>query len=311
MGYLADKQADRLASKLFDRTLLRPSHKSLIHWFEQFKSTTADLDSSLDRAVLGGRTSTCMAYAFAAGYQSAIHALFNIADMELSSLCVSEAQGNHPRTIASTLSQYQGHWCLNGSKTFITGGQEARHLYVVCNTGQTENDRPVLKMLTLPANLPGIEITDATVLPFVPEVSHGAAHFNEVQVDQTQILPGDGYQDYVKPFRTLEDIHVFAAILGFLLGQALESKWPTSRIESIFALTITLRSISQMPVSKATTHIALAGCRSQMDSLIEQVEQDFKQFSPNQYANWQRDKALLTIASKAHVKRTEKAWTLI
>lgn len=308
MGLLTDNLPDRLITKLLDRSLDRRSHKSLREWFKHFDSATNGLDCSIDRAVLAGRTSQCMGYAFAAGYQSAIQALFGDEARKLCSLCVSEQHGNHPRAIASTLTQHQQHWRLNGSKTFITGGQEAELLYIACNTGQAENNRPVLKMLKLPTNLPGIQIVNAAALPFIPEISHGAAYFKDVQVESTHILSGDGYQHYIKPFRTFEDIHVFAAVLGFLLGQALESNWQSTHAEVILALILALRSVSQMPIDDASTHVVLAGCRTQMKAMITQIEPEFKALNPEQYLIWERDKALLGIARKAHVKRTEKAW---
>lgn len=35
-----------------------------------------------------------------------------------------------------------------------------------------------------------------------------------------EVLPGDGYDDYIKPFRTLEDVHVHLALGAFLLGDS-------------------------------------------------------------------------------------------
>ena len=37
---------------------------------------------------------------------------------------------------------------------------------------------------------------------------------------EADLLPGDGYDIYLKPFRTIEDIHVHAALIGYLVGVA-------------------------------------------------------------------------------------------
>ena len=68
-----------------------------------------------------------------------------------------------------------------------------------------------------------------TGLPFVPEISHGTVAFSDVPVDSGSILPGDGYSEYIKPFRTIEDLHVFAAILGFIFRIACLFRWPRDR----------------------------------------------------------------------------------
>jgi len=305
-------QSETLIRSLLGRPATRPGHSSMADWFAYFCTNTADIHLCIDQAIVGGRISNNMSFAFAAGYQSAIQSLFKPETRQLASLCVSEKHegkhGNHPRLIQSSLTQQNDQRSLNGSKSFITGACEAEFLYIACSTGSNKDHRPNIKMLALPANQPGIQISETAKLSFVPEVSHGEACFSDVIIANQQILPGDGYLDYIKPFRTIEDIHVFAAVLGFLLGQAMDSNWQHSSIERILSLLVTLRTIGHMPGNQASTHLVLAGCRSQMESLIAETDDEFKQLSPESYADWQRDKALLSIASKAHQARTQKAW---
>ena len=55
---------------------------------------------------------------------------------------------------------------------------------------------------------------------FVPEVPHARVQLDAVRVDAAALLPGDGYERYVKPFRTIEDAHVTLAVLAYLLREA-------------------------------------------------------------------------------------------
>ncbi len=46
---------------------------------------------------------------------------------------------------------------------------------------------------------------------FVPEVPHARVQLNDVRLDAAALLPGDGYQAYVQPFRSIADMHVTLA----------------------------------------------------------------------------------------------------
>ena len=148
-------------------------------------------------------------------------------------------------------------------------------------------------------------------LPFVPQVSHGQVKMESVTLNDSDILPGDGYLNYIKPFRTCEDIHVSAAVCGYILAEAIEGSWPSVLIEQYLSLIIAFTAIAAMDLAAPTTHLSLAGLRSQMEQLIDQSNQHFQISTPPRYQNWLRDRALLNIAHKAHKKRTEKAWTTV
>ena len=66
----------------------------------------------------------------------------------------------------------------------------------------------------------------------VSRVPHGAAVFDGVIVRSEDLLPGCGYQDYVRRFRWLEDVHVmasdtgvFAILRAILENRSLEKPW--------------------------------------------------------------------------------------
>jgi len=293
----------------------------MIEWHQNFLNATEQLPSTLEQAALGGRISDNISYAFSAGYQSAIQSLFKPDTRSLASVCITEKEGNHPKNINSTLSKHQQIWQLDGSKSFITGANDAKHLYIAVaenlasgkpkneNTNeQTIEDRPKIKMLSVPADQLGIQITGMPPLPFVPEISHGTAVFEQVTIQASQILKGDGYSQYIKPFRTHEDIHVLAAIIGFRVGEAIESNWSKSSIEAHLMLLSSLLSLRTENFSTPALHIIFSGCRAQFKALVQQTDDEFKQKNKEGFNNWKRDKALLDIASKAHTLRTHRAW---
>lgn len=308
--------------QLLSKSISRPHHTSTPEWHEHFLTTTEQLPSTLEQAALGGRMSINMSFAFSAGYQSAIQSLFKPNVRALASLCVTEKEGNLPKDIKSALTEQQHAWLLNGSKSFITGANDAKQLYVAVteprkpttsessseSSSDTLNERPKIKMLSIPANTQGIQITPMPALPFVPDISHGTANFQQVNILAENILEGDGHAQYVKPFRTHEDIHVVAATLGFRIGEALNSSWSQQSIEAHLMLLASVLSLNTTSFNEPTTHLIFSGCRSQFTALVDQTDEEFKRHNPTGFNHWKRDKALLDIASKAHTIRTQRAW---
>jgi len=306
---------------LLSNSINRHHHTSTSEWFQHFLKITKHLPSTLEQAALGGRFSINMSFAFSAGYQSAIQSLFQPDARTLASLCITEKEGNHPKNIKSILDERKQDWQLNGSKSFITGANDATQLYIAVTTppnpeahskeetiNQTERFRPKIKILSVPANLSGIKVESMPPLPFVPDISHGTATFEHVNIQPSQVLAGDGYTQYIKPFRTHEDIHILAAILGFRIGEALNSNWSHKSIEAHLMLLSSLLSLKTENFNEPTTHLVFSGCRTQFSALVQQTDEEFKQNNPEGFSDWKRDKALLDIASKAHKVRTQRAW---
>lgn len=93
--------------------------------------------------------------------------------------------------------------------------------------------------------------------PFIPELPHAQVELDGVLVHDADILPGDGYDDYLKPFRTIEVIYVHTALAGHLIGVARwrgfsESWWRLDRPRARHA-------DAHADAKAATTHVALAG----------------------------------------------------
>lgn len=122
------------------------------------------------------------------------------------------------------------------------------------------------------------------------------------------ILPGDGYTRYVKPFRTIEDMHVFGAVIGYLLPLSRDYQWPQESREALFVLATTALGISQWSADRPLTHLTLAGLISQFNQWLTASEAHW-QLVPVEIGDaWRRDVRLLDIAEAARVKRRDNAW---
>ena len=304
--------ANDVIGRLFEISHQPVSELSITQWKALFDDERANWQHSIDQALLGGVLADRTAFAFSSGYLSALRLMFpNFPHDGFASLCVTEEEGNHPKAIKTTLKKCDGQWVLNGLKTFVTGGCDAEQLFIAATTEVVVNGRQQIRVVRVLAGLQGMLVTELPTLPFVPEVSHAKVQFENSVINATDILPGDGYSDYVKLFRTIEDVHVSMAILGYVARTAILHQWSAFLIEKILTLVLSHRQLGLMDPSCTMTHLALAGARQQMDVLLESVSVEWEKTDKNGYECWSRDKALLKIAGKAGSQRRKNAWAAI
>lgn len=276
---------------MFDE-LLRTKPVAIDAWWK----VTASGDS-IERAILRGAQADRLGLAFMGGYSAAITKL-DPAITDLAALCASEVGGGHPRAIQTTLQ----NGVLNGTKTFVSGGLLARSLLVVAKVGERDG-RPELKVARIRANTPGVTHGEGMDLEFIPEVPHGTVTFENALVEA--VLEGDGYEQYLKPFRTIEDLHVFGAVIGCLISNGRHSL-PKETVEQLLAQLAAIITVARMPPSEAATHVTLAGILTTSKALVEFI--DLKNFDADFRSRFERDKKLLSIAAKVRELRREKAW---
>lgn len=300
---------DRLAATL--EALLREpktlGHHSLEEWKRDYPALCREHPEPVELAIVGGFRANCAGYAFMAGYQAALRGLISQIPTEgLCAVCVTEAEGNHPRVIHTTLSPVGDGYVLNGAKSFVTGGTLADTLLVAARTGAS-GGRPVIKMLWIDGNAAGVTRTPMPSLDFVPEIVHASVQFDGVAVDANALLPGDGYADYVKPFRTVEDCHVSLAVTGYLMRITLELGAPPHLAEAALACLAAHTRLATLDFASPATHLALAGARRQLQGLVSMLEEYWREADPVTFALWERDRRLLEVAGAARNQRLARA----
>jgi len=287
---------------------------SLSDWKEVFFNQSAQWQSTVDMAIAGSFISDRLSYAFAAGYWSALYNLIpSLPKRNITALCVTEKDGNHPNAIKTelkTIVKTDGSiLVLNGRKVFVTCAKEADMLLIAASTGISPNGQNRLRLVCVDSHIPGLSINPLENLSFIPEISHGELNLNNIQVTESQILPGDGFTNYIKPFRTIEDIHVTSSILGHLFRIACLFHWPKSPKEQMLALLTCLKSLSFSNPLDSAVHIVLSGISGMVTSFLESIEPYWELTDNTTRSHWQRDRALLTIAVKTRAQRLSTAWT--
>ncbi len=286
------------------------SFESVVHWKKKHEKALLSWSEPVDMAVAGGFLADCPAYAFAVGYWAALHRLLpDLPKAPVPAFCISEKQGPHPAKIKCRLEKSEDRWLLNGKKHFVTCGREAELLLVAASTGTDPTGKNQLRMVRVEKDQSGITVKPlGKPITILPEISHGVVEFSNVAVSPEDILPGDGYLAYIKPFRTIEDLHVIAAILGHLLQIGTLFEWPHSAREQLLALMLAIRTIARADFTAPEVHVAAGGAIAALQSLLESIETCWDLVAPQTRSAWRRDRAVLDIAADARRKRLTAAW---
>ena len=253
-------------------------------------------------AVLGGRLAATPGLAFLAGYQGALRALWPAAPRSLGALCVTENRSTRPADLHTRLSGLH----LSGRKDFVTAAEAADWLLVAARV--EEQGAPRLALGVVRSGAPGARIEALPALPLMPDIGHARLHLDNALCE---LLPGDGWDSYVKPFRSLEDLHVLAALSAWLYGVGQDGGWPQELRLRLLGLLAGCAEVARHGASEPATHLLLAGLFAQFQALRAELDAAVAAGPQPWAALWARDRNLLEVAGAARAKRLEKAWAAL
>ncbi|MFC4123955.1 acyl-CoA dehydrogenase [Nocardia rhizosphaerae] len=269
------------------------------------RARAACFANSVDRAAVAGFDSGTTGTAFLGGYQEALHALVPaLAEDDLTSMCATEAGGAKPAQLTTTVTE---DGVVTGTKSFATLGELATRFLVIARAGTWPDGRARLRAVLVPAGA-GTVVTPLPELPFAPEIPHATVTFEGVR---GELLPGDGYADYLKPFRTVEDVHVVAAVLGYLVRVARQSQWPAGAVAQLLGLFAAVRGVGTEDPGAAGTHIALGAVFDRLTALRAELAPLWDRADPAVARRWARDEPLLEVAGKVRALRLATAWRTV
>jgi acyl-CoA dehydrogenase len=275
------------------------SFGSVSEWLSFLDKLSTDLDP-LERTIFAGYHADRLGYAFCSGYLAATKSLFG---SDRTALCATEnIKGAPPNSIQTKITPQNGKLVLNGEKSFVTLGKEVNEIAVLVKKEE------ITKILLIPSKHVSF-VSPKRSISFIPEIAHCAVRFDNLEVKPEWILDGDGFQDYTKPFRTVEDIFVFGAFLGYLYRVCRKSNWNRTIAELILVQVFTLYHLgaSEENVLSPYTHVVFDGLRREVMTLIEEIEK-LEWFNKEEFSRFQRDKPILFVAQQIRDIRTKKAW---
>lgn len=285
--------------------------RELEAWWSRHESRSASFTLPIDRALAGGLAADRLGFAFAAGYDAALHAL--VPELGVGTravLCATERGGGHPRAIEATLRPDEGGgYLLSGHKRWASLATRAEVLLVVASLGESAKGRKELAVARISARAPGVTLRPMPEPPFAPEIQHAELELLDVAVPRGGLLEGDGYERYLKPFRTIEDTHVLGAVLGYLAGAGRRHGWPPALRQETLALVVAIRALAIEAPDAPEMHVALAGALGEIEAHVARTADAWLGSDADERARWERDRPLLAVAAKARALRAERAWS--
>lgn len=280
-------------------------------FFARHQAATAGFSTTIERAAVGGFAADRLGWAFSSGYSEALRRMVPAlsADDGPAALCATEEGSAHPRAIKTSLSPGpDGGFVLSGRKQFVTFGTLAKRLFIVATEGEDGEGRSRLAVVCVPADREGVLVQPLPALPFTPEIPHASVELAGVRVAASERLPGDGYERYLKPFRTLEDSHVMAALLGWLVQVLRRAGAARSVVQELLLLVLGGCGLMELPPLDDATHIALGAWLLRIECLLKENESLWAAVDAETRARWERDRPLLRIAGKVRAQRLAAAW---
>ncbi len=276
-------------------------------WWATHRKRLPQWSHAFDAGVAGGFAAPTVAWAFTAGYHAATSYLFGTTD--LAALCITEVAGAHPSTLACHLAEENGELRLRGTKTMVTFGARADKMLILAHRGLDDDGRKRFVLVEIPRGARGADFAMLPPFPFVPDVPHAAVRL-DVAVEPSQLLPGDGYTRYARPFRTVEDLRVQAAVSGYLLRLLRSIDGSHTQVEALVAHVATLRQLAASSPTSPSVHVALAGATRRLESIVDDVTTALSDggLAPAVLEAWQRDRRLLEVAERVRARRLERAW---
>ena len=279
-----------------------PAVADLAEGFATLLQTLGNV-TPFELTVAGGRRMATPGLAFLVGYQAALRMLWPSAPLSLGALCATEQRSLRPADMHTRLTDLR----LSGAKDFVTAGDAADWLLIAARSEEA-GATPRLSLAVVYPGEPGVTVETLPALPLMPDISHGRLHLDGALCE---LLAGDGWDAYVKPFRTLEDVYVLSAMTAWLYGVGQDSDWPQTLQLRLLALLAGCAEMSRQPPNNPAGHVLLGGLFAQFDALKTELDQALSEGDPEWAQMWQRDQAVMQLASGARAKRLAKAFAVI
>lgn len=261
-----------------------------IESFRQQMAASFQQSSLQHSAFFLGAQSATPGMAFLSGYQAALRCLDPLCpNDQFAAFCVSEKGIKKPWDMNTQLHRSESHWLLNGGKGFVMLlPNTIDRLYVVA-----KRENGSLSCVQLPADTTGLSVAESLNAPFIKDIPHAGILFDQVSIEDQQILTTDAHQQANKPFRYWEDVHVALAMVGWMLRQL--SEHPD--FEAVKA--VMMEKICQL-IEKFEEHpdyYSLAGL-DMLDECHQLLDLESKKLADKVLKVWHTDRLLLQMGFK-------------
>ena len=271
-------------------------------------SAITALDDPFERLVRASVRAGSQSNAGIAGHQSAVRRLFpRIAADAITSFCVSEKRGPHPRYIETQLESLNGQWQINGEKMWGTMAPPATVIFVAASTGVVDGQNK-LKMVGIDGAAAGM-----TQLPLPPERQAGDVPICDLRFEATPVLEEhiydeDAYETYIKPFRLVEDVFSTVATQIALLSLGPEAGLTHEQREDLLGLIVQGHAVAESTMSAPSDVLLLTSYLRSSQIFWSTLEAGFAAATDDVRGRWNVGRPILTVATRAREQRRHNAW---
>jgi hypothetical protein len=255
--------------------------------FQQYSAQKNNLQQS---ALFLGAQSATPGMAFLSGYQAALRCLDpHCPTDQFAAFCVSEKGIKKPWDMQTQLDRVESYWQLNGRKGFVMLLPDTiDRLYVVA-----KREDGSLSCVQLSADTTGLSVTESLNAPFIKDIPHAGVAFDDVIIEEGNILTVEAHQQANKPFRYWEDVHVAIAMAGWMLRKLSE----TSKFEEHKPLLVKLICQLIAKFEEQPDYYSLEGLNilDECHQLLDDLSADLPE---NELLVWKTDRLLLQMGLK-------------
>lgn len=270
-------------------------------------SEISSIDEPFDRLVLSALRAETASNAGIAGHQAAVRRLFPATPADaVTSFCVSEQRGPHPRYIETSLRCEDDQWSITGEKMWGTMAPPATILYVAASTGVVDGQNQ-LKMVGVDQAASGI-----TQKPLPPERQAGDVpicdlQFDATPIDASQIFEEDAYETFIKPFRLVEDVFSSVATQIGLAGLGSRARLSHELREDLLGLIVQGHAISESTMSAPGDLLLITSYLRSSQQMWQRLDKEVAEASELR-TQWGIGRSILTVAARARETRRANAW---
>lgn len=280
-------------------------------WVSHWQALPFAGASAFELAVRGGFQADRASWAFCSGYQAALRACFPNTEGEgLFAFCLSEQRGQSSRFLQTRWSASAQGIELKGSKSWTALFAHCTAFFIACKKDNAAAEEAELfKVVRVPAGRAGLSFDVRQPGSFMPELPTARMQLAAVQVEQSSLLPGDGWADYAKPFSALEELYVSAALLAYLLREGRLHGWPHDYLQELLAALALLGELATIWIGQPGQQIALAGATAWARKLFTQANALWQRDPEHRAAKrWSRDESIQSLWVRSGERRAAKAW---
>ncbi|MCG8612862.1 MAG: hypothetical protein MI864_20305 [Pseudomonadales bacterium] len=319
---------------------------------EWYRGALENISSGLSAPEISfrlGAQAPCLGWAFFGGYQVALSALLQSLGGANASKCssqylVSEDFVNSLRTLRALSYSEPGlkkpeqlkaelvDGRVSGHKSFVTGGDQAQQIILLAkmingtdiapDQVEREGRSDIVAVTLRPELQSGMLFTAMNPLPFAPELLHSELRLDNVELTRSSQVHNDAVNRILKPFRWLEDVNVFASVLGYLSAAsvAVDEKYLCAYLFHAFRglesayLRVDMFAQPETSVQSSAGPDAnegvliLAGLQFSLNKMTPEIDGMWAKVGDVALNRWRRDVPLMGIAQSVRDRRFAKVW---